>query len=127
MVMNRKFWAVAAVTVGLASGMPQAQEPGQSGGVFKVGNGVSAPRVIARVDPDYSAEAQDAKVEGTVLLSVVIESDGLAHDINVVKKLGSGLDEKAVEAVLKWKFQPGMKDGVAVAVRAQIEVNFRLK
>jgi TonB family protein len=110
MVMKRKFWAAAAA---VAAGIAWAQ--------------TSAPRVIERADPGYTDEAQAAKVEGSVLLSITIGTDGMAHDINVVKKLGSGLDEKAVEAVQKWKFQPGMKDGLAVNTRAQIEVNFKLK
>ncbi len=120
-------FAAAVITIGMVSGKPRAQEPGQNGEVFRVGHGVRQPRVISRVEPEYSVGAQAAKVEGTVLLSVVIGTDGLAHNINVVKKLGSGLDEKAVEAVQKWRFEPGMKGGTAVRTRAQIEVNYRLK
>lgn len=99
---------------------------GVGGGVFRVGGGVSAPAVIFKVDPEYSEEARKAKYSGTVLLSVIVDSEGHARDVHVVKSLGMGLDEKAVEAVLKWRFKPGMKGGVAVNVRAQIEVNFRL-
>jgi len=99
---------------------------GVGGGVFKVGGGVSAPSVLFKVDPEYSEEARKAKYSGTVLLSVIVDAEGHARDIHVVKSLGMGLDEKAIEAVQKWKFRPGMKGGVAVNVRAQIEVNFRL-
>ena len=99
---------------------------GVGGGVFKVGGGVSAPAVLFKVDPEYSEEARKAKYSGTVLLSVIVDAEGHARDIHVVKSLGMGLDEKAIEAVQKWKFKPGMKGGVAVNVRAQIEVNFRL-
>jgi len=122
--------SVAAIAlVGMLAGTPQAtaQSQGAGGQVFKVGGGVSAPSVRAKVDPEYTPEAQDAKLAGTVLLSVVIGTDGIAHDINVVKPLGMGLDEKAVEAIQKWLFNPGMKDGEPVQVRAQIEVNFRLQ
>jgi TonB family protein len=87
---------------------------------------VSAPAVIVKVDPEYSEEARMAKYSGTVVLSVVVDQEGRARDIHVLKSLGMGLDEKAVEAVQKWKFKPGMKGGQAVNVRAQIEVNFRL-
>jgi len=52
--------------------------------------------------------------------------DGLPYDVRVLKSLGMGLDEKAIDSVKTWKFRPGMKDGVAVSVRAQIQVNFRL-
>jgi TonB family protein len=99
---------------------------GVGGGVFKVGGGVSQPVVIYRVDPEYSEEARKAKYSGTVLLSVIIDTEGRARDVHVLKSLGMGLDEKAMEAVNKWKFKPGMKGGQAVNVRAQIEVNFRL-
>ena len=99
---------------------------GIGGGVFKVGGGVSSPSVITRVDPEYSEEARRAKYSGTVVLAVIVDAEGYARDIHVVKSLGMGLDEKAVEAVQKWRFKPGMKGGVAVNVRAQIEVNFRL-
>jgi TonB family protein len=99
---------------------------GVGGGVFRVGGGVSSPAVISKVDPEYSEEARKAKYSGTVLLSVIVDTEGHARDIHVVKSLGMGLDERAVDAVQKWKFKPGMKGGVAVNVRAQIEVNFRL-
>ena len=87
---------------------------------------MSQPVVIARVDPEYSEEARKAKYSGTVLLAVIIDTEGHARDIRVVKSLGMGLDEKAMEAVAKWRFRPGMKGRQAVNVRAQIEVNFRL-
>jgi TonB family protein len=61
-----------------------------------------------------------------VVLSVEVGPDGLAHNIQVLRSIGMGLDEKAVEAVQKWTFLPGKKDGVPVTVQATIEVNFRL-
>jgi TonB family protein len=115
---------------GLGSGSGGGFGPGSGGGigggVFRVGGGVSAPAVLFKVDPEYSEEARKAKYSGTVLLSVIVDTEGHARDIHVLKSLGMGLDEKAMEAVQKWKFKPGMKGGQAVNVRAQIEVNFRL-
>ncbi len=99
---------------------------GVGGGVFRVGGGVSQPVIVFKVDPEYSEEARKAKYSGTVVLSVIVDTEGKAREIKVIKSLGMGLDEKAVEAVEKWKFKPGMKAGAAVNVRAQIEVNFRL-
>jgi periplasmic protein TonB len=116
-------FAGAIITIGLLNG--QAPQPDQNG-AYKVGGGVSAPRVKSRSDPEYTVQAKDAKVEGTVVLSVVVGTDGLAHYINVVKGIGNGLDEKAVEAVQKWSFEPGVKDGQPVDVRASIEINFKL-
>jgi TonB family protein len=84
------------------------------------------PLVISRVDPGYTPEAKHAKVEGTVILQVVIGTDGLAHDIHVKKGLGSGLDENAIEAAQKWFFKPATKDGEPVAASAQLELRFKL-
>jgi TonB family protein len=94
---------------------------------FKVGGGTATPpALIYKVEPEYSDQARAAKFQGTVLLSVVIDTDGLAKNVHVVHALGMGLDEKAVEALTQWKFKPGTKGGQSVAVQAQIEVNFRL-
>jgi TonB family protein len=111
---------------GSGGGFGPGSGGGVGGGVFRVGGGVSQPVVIFRVDPEYSEEARKAKYSGTVTLSVIIDTEGHARDIKVTHSLGMGLDEKAIEAVNKWKFKPGMKGGQAVNVRASIEVNFRL-
>ena len=94
--------------------------------VFRIGGAVTAPSVLFKVDPEYTEEARVAKYSGTVVLTVEINPEGVAQNIRLVKALGLGLDEKAVEAINKWRFKPGTKDGVAVTVAAQIEVNFRL-
>ena len=114
-------FACAIVAIGLVSGKPQDEN-----GVYKMSDGIQAPKVLFKAEPSYTAEAKAAKIEGTVLLQVVIGTDGAAHDVNVIKGIGGGLDEKAVEAVQVWKFQPGVKDGEPVKVRAQIEINFKL-
>jgi TonB family protein len=93
-------------------------------GIEKVGGRVSAPRLVYAPDPEYSAEALDAKYEGFCVLSVVVGSDGLPRDIKIVQELGHGLDEKAVEAVKEWKFEPAMKDGKPVAVQTYVQVQF---
>jgi TonB family protein len=96
------------------------------GGAFRVGGGVSAPRPIYDPDPDYSAEARNARFQGTVLLWVAVGSDGRPRDIRVLRSVGMGLDQKAVEAVQKWMFEPAMLDGHPVAVQINIEVTFHL-
>jgi TonB family protein len=111
---------------GKGGGFGPGEGGGVGGGVFRVGGGVSQPTVIYKVDPEYSEEARKAKYSGSVLLAIIVDTEGHARDIHVVKSLGMGLDEKAVEAVEKWKFKPGMKGGAPVNVRATIEVNFRL-
>jgi TonB family protein len=105
---------------------PTRDAGGVSGPVFKVGGGVSAPKLLSKLEPDYSEEARAAKYQGTVVLKVVIGTDGQAYNLELVRGLGNGLDEKAAEAVMQWKFAPGKRDGVPVAIAATIEVNFRL-
>lgn len=99
---------------------------GYGGGVYRPGKGVSAPRALYDPDPEYSDEARRAKYQGNVLLSVIVDAGGHVREIQVARSLGMGLDEKAIEAVKKWKFAPGMKDGHPVAVQVSVEVNFRL-
>jgi TonB family protein len=92
----------------------------------RVGGSVTAPRVISKRDPEYTETARKAKIQGAVMLSLVVDSNGEPDDIAVLLPLGQGLDERAVEAVKGWRFQPGTKDGQPVRVQATIEVNFRL-
>jgi TonB family protein len=98
----------------------------QTAQISKVGSGVAAPVLLHKVEPRYSVEARAAKVQGTVVLSLVIGTDGTASDVQLRKGVGYGLDEQALNAVTQWTFKPGMRDGVPVPVQATIEVNFRL-
>ncbi len=115
---------------GVGSGRGPGVGPGWGGGIgggaYRVGGGVSAPRALYAPDPEYSEEARKAKYQGTVVLWVVVGPDGRPHEIRVQRALGMGLDEKAIEAVRQWKFEPARKDGQAVAVQINVEVNFRL-
>lgn len=111
---------------GKGGGFGPGEGGGVGGGVFKVGGGVTAPALLYKVEPEYSEEARKAKYQGTVILYVEVAPDGKAVNPKVIRSLGLGLDEKAIEAVRKWKFRPGYKDGKAVTVAATIEVNFRL-
>jgi len=99
---------------------------GIGGGVYHIGGGVSAPHLIYGPEPEFSEEARKAKYQGTVVLQVVVGADGRTHDIRVAQSLGMGLDEKAIEAIRQWKFEPSHKNGVPVAVLVDIEVNFHL-
>ncbi|MBI2678875.1 MAG: TonB family protein [Candidatus Koribacter versatilis] len=115
---------------GVGSGRGPGVGPGWGGGIgggaYRVGGGVSAPRPLFAPDPEYSEEARKAKYQGVVILFVVVGPDGRVHDMRVQRSLGLGLDEKAMEAVRQWKFDPARKDGQAVAVQINVEVNFRL-
>jgi TonB family protein len=103
-----------------------AVKPSASSGAYRIGPGISPPVTLTQAEPQYSEDARVATLQGTVLLSMEIGTDGKARNIQVVRSLGLGLDESAVEAVEKWTFRPGMKDGQPVPVIAQVEVNFRL-
>ncbi|MBV9507733.1 MAG: TonB family protein [Acidobacteriia bacterium] len=90
------------------------------------GNGVTPPALLQKIEPEYTEEARLAKYQGTVVVAVVVGTDGTAQNMRVIRSLGLGLDEKAMEAISQWKFKPGTKDGQPVQVAATIEVNFRL-
>jgi protein TonB len=115
---------------GVGSGRGPGVGPGEGGGIggglYRVGGGVSAPRATYSPDPEYSEEARKSKFQGTVVLWLVVGPDGRSHDIRIVRSLGMGLDEKAIEAVRTWRFEPARKDGHPVAVQINVEVSFRL-
>jgi len=112
---------------GYGPGVGPGHGGGYGGGAYRVGNGVSAPRALSTPDPEFSEEARKNKWQGTVVLYAIVGTDGRAHNVRVVRSLGMGLDEKAVETVAReWRFDPGRKDGHPVAVEINIEVNFSL-
>jgi TonB family protein len=92
--------------------------------VYTVGGDVTTPIVIKRVEPQYSEQARKARWGGTVLISMVIDEQGVPRNLKVIKPLGLGLDEKAIEAASQWRFRPATKDGAPVSVAAQIELTF---
>jgi TonB family protein len=114
------------IGVGTGPGVGEGRGGGIGGGVFRVGGGVSAPKVTYQPDPEYSEEARKAKYQGVCALSLIVGPDGKPRDVRVARSLGLGLDEKAIEAVNQWKFEPAMKDGKPVAVAISVEVTFRL-
>jgi TonB family protein len=115
---------------GVGSGKGGGLGPGEGGGVgggaYSVGGNVSAPIPIYKPDPPYSEEARKAKYQGTVIVLIVIDAQGNVTDSRIVKPLGLGLDEKAIETIKTWKFKPGMRNGTPVPVRMMVEVSFRL-
>jgi len=84
------------------------------------------PRAVFSPSPEYSDEARDAHYEGTCVLWLWVGTDGDPHSVRVARGLGHGLDEKAVDAVKKWKFEPAMMNREPVAVQINVEVSFRL-
>lgn len=95
-------------------------------GLYAVGNGVSMPRPIYSPEPEFSEEARRVKLQGEVTLLATIGADGLPRNIRVVRSLGMGLDEKALDTVKTWRFEPAKMNGRPVAVQMNIIVNFHL-
>ena len=116
---------------GLGSGTGNGYGPGSGGnaggGLYRIGGGVSAPVPIFQPEAEFSDEARRAKYQGVCLISLIVDAQGNPQNPRVIRALGMGLDEKALEAVRKYKFKPAMKDGkTPVPVMISIEVNFRL-
>jgi TonB family protein len=88
--------------------------------------GATPPLVLHKVEPDYSDEARKVRLQGSVLIAIDIDDRGNVSNIRVLRPLGMGLDEKAIDAVAKWRFRPAMKDGRAIPYPAAIEVRFQL-
>lgn len=110
---------------GVSSGSGSAAGAGD--GVYSLGSGVTNPVLLVKTTPSYTDEAVKAKVQGIVLLRAVIRKDGSVTDIEVLRGLGYGLDERAIEEIAtQWKFRPGTLQGKPVNVLATIEVMFNL-
>jgi len=115
---------------GLGSGRGNGIGPGEGGGygggIYHVGGGVSNPILIYAPDPEFSDEARRAKYQGVCVVGLIVDSTGNTQHVHIVRALGMGLDEKAMEAVRQYKFKPAQFKGKNVAVEVNIEVNFRI-
>jgi TonB family protein len=112
---------------GTGNGYGAGYGGGAGGGLYRIGGGVSAPVPLNNVEAEFSDEARRAKYQGECLVGLIVDTQGNPQNIHIVRSLGMGLDEKAVEAVRKYKFRPAMKDGkTPVAVPMTVAVNFRL-
>jgi TonB family protein len=98
----------------------------QKNQIYRIGPGITAPKLQKKVEPDYTQEARAARKEGTVVLTMIISRQGRAENIRVVKSLEPGLDKRAVEAAQQWSFEPATRNGKPVRVEATVEVNFKL-
>jgi len=115
---------------GIGSGNGNGIGPGSGGnagdGVMEVGGGVSPPKVIYQVDAEFSEEARKAKFSGDVYVSVIVDEQGRPTHVHVVRGVGMGLDEKAIEAVRQYKFKPAMLKGKPVKVAVDVNVVFNI-
>ena len=91
--------------------------------------GVTPPKLVSEVKPQYTPEAMQAKIQGSMLMNAVVRTDGTPADIQIIKSLDAefGLDQQATAAFREWRFEPGLKDGEPVPARVTVEMVFRLK
>ena len=117
------------VGAGQGSGLGDGRGGGTGGGVYRPGSGVTTPRVLREVKPQYTADAMRAKVQGTVWLECVVMPDGTVGDVRVTKSLDPifGLDQEAIKAARGWRFSPGTRQGQPVPVLVTIELSFTLR
>ena len=111
---------------------PAAQSEGKKSlpeGVFRVEDVNTPPRLIKEVKPNYTAAAMRARIQGGVILEVIVEKDGRVGDVRVKQSLDReyGLDDEAVKALKRWRFAPGMRNGAAVPVLVEVEMTFTLR
>lgn len=111
---------------GNGNGVGPGEGGGYGGGLYHVGGGVSNPILIYAPDPEFSDEARRAKYQGVCVVGVVVDAQGMPQRVHIVRPLGMGLDEKALEAVKQYKFKPAQFKGKNVPVEVDIEVNFRI-
>lgn len=115
-------YRLAQMEIETPDGMNQSARPG----VYRLGPGVTSPELIEKTDAEYSEEARAAGLEGTVWISAVITENGAVQTPRLSRPLGLGLDEKAAEAVQRWRFRPATFQGAPVAVLMNIPIDFRL-
>lgn len=94
--------------------------------VYKIGKDVTPPRPLEHADPEYTKAARKAKIQGTVVLKMIVDEQGKPQDVRVTGSLRQDLDQRALDAVRKWSFQPSMKAGHPVAVELEVQINFKL-
>jgi TonB family protein len=114
---------------GEGNGLGPGYGGGTGGGAYQIGNGVSPPDLIYRTQPQYTAEAMRAKIQGVTLLSGIVAVDGTLQDVRVSRSLDGtfGLDQEAIKCVRQWRFRPGQRQGKPVPVYVTIEVAFNLR
>jgi periplasmic protein TonB len=112
---------------GKGTGIGQGEGGGTGGGPYRPGSGVEAPRLLKEVRADYTDEARRANVVGEVVLEIVVRRDGTVGDVRIMQRLGSGLDQRAVDAVRQWRFAPARLKGVPVDVMVEVAVEFKLR
>jgi protein TonB len=112
---------------GTGSGLGAGSGGGTGGGVYAPGSLSKQASILHQERPEYTADAMRAKIQGIVVIGCIVQADGKATDLKVIRSLGFGLDEKAIETVRKWVFKPAMRMEQPVASYVTIELSFNLR
>jgi len=112
---------------GRGAGVGPGSGGGTGGGVYRPGSGIEPPTLVREVKPDYTEEARVRRLAGEVILEIVVRRDGSVGDLKIVKGLGGGLNERAIQAVRQWRFSPARRQGAPVDVIVEVSVEFRLR
>jgi TonB family protein len=112
---------------GIGPGVDDGTGGGTGGGPYRPGSGIDPPRLLREVKAQYTEDARKRGLTGAVVLEIVIKSDGSVGDVKVLRGLGAGLNERAVNAVRNWSFAPARRHGSPVDVIVEVEVEFSLR
>jgi TonB family protein len=112
---------------GSGPGIGDGSGGGTGGGPYRPGSGITAPSILHEVKPDYTEEARRRSLSGDVVLEIVVRADGRVGAVRIMQGLGSGLDQRAVDAVRQWRFSPARRFGTPVDVLVEVAVEFRLR
>jgi TonB family protein len=112
---------------GAGSGIGPGSGGGTGGGPYRPGAGITAPSIQREVRPDYTDEGRRRAIEGEVVLEIVVRADGSVGTVKLLRALGAGLDQRAIDAVRQWRFNPAKRYGTPVDVMVEVSVEFRLR
>src|SRR5690606_37035246 len=112
---------------GDGAGIGPGSGGGTGGGPYRAGSGIELPSLLREVKPSYTDQGRRQGVEGAVVLEIGVRRDGTVGDVKILRRLGAGLDQKAIDAVRQWRFAPARRMGAPVDVIADVSVEFKLR
>lgn len=115
------------IGAGEGAGIGDGTGGGTGGGPFRPGSGIDPPSLLHEVKPDYPEDARRRSLEGDVVLEIVVRRDGAVGDVRVIQSLGASLDQRAIDAVRQWRFDPARRRGAPVDVLVEVSVEFKLR
>ena len=119
--------AGAGIGEGEGDGIGPGSGGGTGGGPYRPGSGIDPPALLREVKPGYTEEARLRQISGEVVLEIVVRRDGSVGDVKVLRGLGGGLNDRAVQAVRQWRFSPARRKGAPVDVVVEVAVEFKLR